>query len=122
MSGEHERRSFHRIPFEAAAELVQNGQSWPIEIHDLSLKGLLADKPEHWETANPNEPFMAMLTLGTDVEVSMQVTLAHAYADKLGFKCQLIDIDSMTHLRRLVELNLGSSALLERDLIALIQE
>jgi hypothetical protein len=33
----------------------------------------------------------------------------------LGFQVQYIDLDSATHLRRLVELNLGDPALLERE-------
>jgi len=31
-----------------------------------------------------------------------------------------IDVDSMTHLRRLIELNLGDPTLLERELKALV--
>lgn len=119
MSGTNERRHFHRIPFEASAELYQGDQRWPIVLHDLSLKGLLADIPTHWDTANTAEPFEAVLTLGEDVEVCMVVTLAHAFTDKLGFECQRIDLDSITHLRRLIELNLGSHDLLERDLAEL---
>jgi hypothetical protein len=34
--------------------------------------------------------------------------------------CESIDLDSITHLRRLVELNAGDPALLERELTALV--
>jgi hypothetical protein len=34
--------------------------------------------------------------------------------------CHSIDIDSVTHLRRLVELNLGNADLLQRELSALV--
>ena len=37
----------------------------------------------------------------------------------IGFVCRHIDVDSISHLRRLVELNLGDEALLERELAAL---
>jgi hypothetical protein len=40
----------------------------------------------------------------------------------LGFVCQYIDLDSISHLRRLVELNLGDGSLLERELAALGEE
>ena len=49
----------------------------------------------------------------------MELTATHVVGNKVGFKCEHIDIDSISELRRLVELNLGSSALLERDLLAL---
>ena len=38
-----------------------------------------------------------------------------------GLLCKGIDLDSVTHLRRLIELQLGDPALLERDLAELIQ-
>jgi hypothetical protein len=38
----------------------------------------------------------------------------------VGLRCDRLDVDSMSHLRRLVELNLGDPALLERDLQSLI--
>jgi hypothetical protein len=37
-----------------------------------------------------------------------------------GLVCHGLDIDSATHLRRLVELNLGRPDLLERELSALL--
>ncbi len=36
------------------------------------------------------------------------------------FRCEHIDIDSITHLKRLIELNLGDEALLHRELAHLI--
>jgi hypothetical protein len=42
--------------------------------------------------------------------------------DLLGFVCRHIDLESISHLRRLVELNLGDESLLERELAALGEE
>ena len=36
-----DRRRFRRIAFDARTELKQNGQQWPVQLVDLSLKGLL---------------------------------------------------------------------------------
>jgi hypothetical protein len=49
----------------------------------------------------------------------MDVVIAHQQNDELGVRCVDIDLDSITHLRRLVELNLGETELLERELSAL---
>lgn len=115
----HERRRFQRIPFMAEAELCQGAQRWTVPLHDLSLKGLLVGRPEGWST--PGAPLQACLRLADDVEVCMTVSLAHEKDGQLGFYCEEIDLDSITHLRRLIELNLGSSELLERELSALVQ-
>ncbi|MCP4041018.1 MAG: PilZ domain-containing protein, partial [Gammaproteobacteria bacterium] len=52
--------------------------------------------------------------------IHMQTTASHEDAERIGFRCCHIDLDSMSHLRRLVELNLGEPELLSRELSALI--
>ena len=46
--------------------------------------------------------------------------MAHRGADHLGIVCEHIDVDSASHLRRIVELNTGNEHLLEREIEALI--
>jgi len=113
-----DRRRFQRIEFDAATELVQGDRRWPVELHDLSLKGLLVRRPEGWD-ADAEQPFEARVRLADDAEVRMEVAMTHEEGDLIGFVCQHIDLDSIAHLRRLVELNLGDGALLERELAAL---
>ncbi|CAD5378896.1 Cyclic diguanosine monophosphate-binding protein [Pseudomonas sp. OF001] len=116
----HERRRFQRIPFEADAELRHGAQRWTVQLHDLSLKGLLVSRPAGW-AMQPDTAIHASLQLAPQVEVRMTVSLAHQSDDLLGFYCREIDLDSITHLRRLIELNLGSRELLERELSALLR-
>lgn len=114
----HERRRFSRIAFDAPTEIVQGDRRWPAELHDLSLKGLLVHCPAGW-SGDPQQPFEAIIELSEDASVRMEVALARSQDDLLGFVCQHIDLDSISHLRRLVELNLGDESLLERELAAL---
>ena len=44
-----------------------------------------------------------------------------AEGGKIGLQCESIDLDSITHLRRLVELNAGDPALLDRELSSLLK-
>ncbi|NUT82705.1 MULTISPECIES: PilZ domain-containing protein [Pseudomonas] len=115
-----ERRRFVRIEFHAKTELIQAPFKWPVELLDLSLKGLLIKKPEPW-LGNPEKTFIADIHLSNEVEVKMEVRLAHDDHGHLGFVCEHIDLDSIAHLRRLVELNLADHDELERELAALIQ-
>ena len=116
-----ERRRFHRIAFDAPTEIVQGAQRWAVELHDLSLKGLLVRRPADWN-GDAEQPFEAQIDLGGDTRVRMEVLLTRAQDSLLGFSCRHIDLDSISHLRRLVELNLGDQALLERELAALGEE
>ncbi|BAN46630.1 PilZ domain-containing protein [Metapseudomonas resinovorans] len=113
-----ERRRFHRINFDAATELSQGDKRWTAELHDISLKGILVIRPANWD-GDPNQPFDVRVELGSEVQVLMEVQLTREQDDQLGFNCLHIDLDSISHLRRLVELNLGDEELLERDLTAL---
>jgi hypothetical protein len=113
-----EKRRFHRTLYNAEAILISANISRPCKIVDLSLKGCLL------EFAEPSSIPKGMLntlniTLGDDVSIIMDISAVHDKGNHIGFICQHIDIDSITNLRRLVELNLGNSEMLERELIAL---
>ncbi|WP_282343895.1 MULTISPECIES: PilZ domain-containing protein [Pseudomonas] len=117
-SDNNERRRFQRIAFDAVTEIAQGDQRWVGALQDVSLHGLLIKQPAHW-SGDPEQPFRALIDLGGDIQVHMEMRLAREQGGYLGFICQHIDLDSISHLRRLVELNLGDEALLERELAAL---
>ncbi|MDP3976960.1 MAG: PilZ domain-containing protein [Pseudomonas sp.] len=114
----NERRRFQRIAFDAPTGIIQGERRWTVELHDVSLKGLLVKRPPQWD-GDPNQPFDASIQLADDARVQMEVVLTRNQGELLGFACRHIDLDSISHLRRLVELNLGDEALLERELAAL---
>lgn len=114
----NERRRFQRIAFDAPTVLVQGEQRWTVVLHDLSLKGLLVEEPANWN-GDAEQTFEAQVQLSDDTLVKMQVALTRNQPGFLGFVCQHIDLESISHLRRLVELNLGDEELLERELAAL---
>ncbi|MCK9815653.1 PilZ domain-containing protein [Pseudomonas sp. MAFF 302046] len=121
MSEHHaDRRRFKRIAFDARTELSQGPNRWSVQLLDLSLKGLLIQRPEPWQ-GDASQTFAADIHLGNDADVRMEVQLAHDDHGQLGFVCVHIDLASIEHLRRLIELNLGDPEELERELGALIE-
>ncbi len=113
-----ERRQFSRILFDAWAELRQGEKSWHAAVIDLSLNGLLVSEPMDWEI-DTMKPLSAAILLDPHAAIQMTVLWRHNKNEQVGFECEHIDIDSISNLRRLVELNLGDPALLERELGAL---
>lgn len=114
-----EQRHFKRVRFFSQALLEADGQSYATELLDLSLKGALVKRPAE---AFPAKPELLMLKLhlsDSSEQLVMQVSIAHHHADFLGLHCEKIDIDSISHLRRLLELNLGDPELLSRELAEL---
>lgn len=115
-----ERRQFNRVAFDAVAIFCADKQQIECQIIDLSIHGALVKllSPDDFDIGSDCQ---LKIPLGENaVMISMELELMHQKEDRLGLKCVHIDLDSITHLRRLVELNLGDSELLERDFDALI--
>ena len=111
-----DKRQFSRINFNAPVTLESNGKIWNSQLLDISLKGALIERPNNWNGIN-GEQFRLFIKLpDSDIHIDMEVELAHLEDKRIGFHCIHIDLDSVTSLRRLVELNLGNEKLLEREI------
>lgn len=121
-----EHRRFTRIPFEANAQLYdpQNKKTWNSELIDISLKGVKISIPvdwsEDWETAEHSNFEITLILAKDEVEIKILAALKHHEEAVLGFQTIHIDVDSASHLHRLLELNLGDSKLLDREYLELI--
>lgn len=112
------RRHFTRINFETDYRLSRpdDSQQWSGHVVDLSLHGVLIQQPDDFH-CSPGETLQLELILSAnDVSIQMEVLVAHLHGDLAGFECQHIDVESMTHLRRILELNLGDPELVEREI------
>jgi len=123
-----EKRKFTRFSFDGGAILRikpdhhnEKTETQPVRIIDLSLKGVLL---------NGNESFMQNLATGdtasltiklndAGLSIDMELKVAHREGGYAGFHCELIDVESISHLRRMAELNLGHPELLDRELMHL---
>lgn len=111
-----EKRRFSRVPFDAETHLLVGGRKIPCRLLDISVKGALVELPEK-TLISIGTPAKLHLNLNNDdAVIRMDVAVAHVTNNKAGFYCQQIDSDSMTHLRRLIELNLGDPELFNREL------
>jgi hypothetical protein len=113
-----EHRAFSRITFDAKSIIIGKDQQWDTELLDISLKGALVQRPSSWDFAL-NTSFGLDIKLSEDTVIHMDATVAHIEDDHIGFCCDHIDLESITHLRRIVELNTGNDDLLHRELSAL---
>ncbi len=113
-----EQRKFTRIIYRNPAILSDKTESWAVEILDLSLKGCMLTVAEDWSGILGRD-YLLDFHLGGSINITMELILARHDGQFAGFQCIHIDLDSICELRRLVELNLGDSQILERDLVAL---
>ncbi|MCX7179327.1 MAG: PilZ domain-containing protein [Proteobacteria bacterium] len=119
MKDPHDNRAFWRAPFHAVVQLTDATGNWEGELLDISLKGALLEMTSDWPGVL-GAKCQVQLDLGEGVSIVMRATVAHLEGTKMGVRCDNLELDSITHLRRLVELNAGDPSLLERELPALL--
>lgn len=115
----NERRRFIRIQFDAGCELHTSNGPIEVQLVDISLRGALITSSRPLTLA-PGETAQLHIYLANDILIQMPGTVTHIEADQYGFEAGDMEIESVSHLRRLVELNLGDESLLERELEAML--
>ncbi len=120
MNPSAERRDFWRAPFQTLARLTNHeGLTREGHLGDISLKGALLEM-EEIGSIRSGDRCRLQIDLSPEISIRMQMTVMHVAGQRLGLRCDEIDLDSITALRRLVELNSGDPILLERELGALV--
>jgi hypothetical protein len=115
-----DRRQFARVAFAAGAELITTQAHLRCQVLDISLKGVLLQLPAGG-APQAGLPCLVKLPLaGGEVVIAMAGELAHVEGGHAGVLCRSIDLESITHLRRLIEMNLADPDASERELKALI--
>ncbi|MFQ5660940.1 MAG: PilZ domain-containing protein [Gammaproteobacteria bacterium] len=115
---DQERRTHNRIVFDAPVVISDATRQWRSSLLDISLKGALLARPDDWDApTRAGTPLQLDIQLsGSELHIRMQGTLMHVEEHHMGFHCDHIDLDSITNLRHLLELNLADESLLQREL------
>lgn len=111
----NERRRFSRIMYQAPAELHQGRVKATSSIKDLSLHGLLLSAPSEPLDSDAAVDIFFQIP-DSDIIISLQAHIVACDERLLRVSIEHIDIDSISHLRRLVELNVGDEQLLHREI------
>jgi len=117
-----ERRRFSRIAFHRPAELDARTARTSCDLVDVSLKGALVEVPATFTQGVGTRCSLTIHLDAVDVSIRMEGEIAHREGNLAGVRCDEIDLESIAHLRRLVELNLGNDDVLHRELAALVAE
>ena len=124
-----ENRRFARIPFDAVIRLTPT-DSPNTTLHgtlqDVSLKGAMISLNSDQKDDNLAADASGELIIQPDQStllLTMTVQVAYCLPEQriYGLNFLSLDIDTAAHLRRLVEMNLGDDASLQRELQNLIE-
>ena len=110
------RRNFTRILFSIKAELNIDNIIYPVSIHDISLNGALVTAIHTDKPIKEKLGTLSFCLAENEFKLTMFVVVLHEQGNTLGLKCNAMDIGSVTLLRRLIELNLGDSEQINKEL------
>ena len=102
-----EKRYFSRINFTAHSQIEFNNKVYEGNLLDLSLKGALLSFKEQ-VPLKMNDCCVIRISLhSSDIKLVFDAELTHIHKENMGFKFLSEDVDTMTHLRNLLSLNVG---------------
>jgi len=115
-------RRFSRIAFHRPAVLDLKVARADCEVQDVSLKGALVEVGPGLKLKTGDTCALVIRLDAGDAFIRMDGEVAHVNGQRVGVKADEMDLESVEHLRRLVEINLDDEALLHRELAALVAE
>jgi hypothetical protein len=109
-------RHFQRIPFQADVLLYLHDRKLDVRLLDIAFKGALVQTDTPQTLALQEKCRLVLPLADGDSSIEMEGKIAHLEGCNVGIECKEIDLASLTELRRLLELNSGDAALMNREL------
>ena len=117
-----DRRNYQRVPFATKAEINCSGKKYHGELLDISLQGALVLYKGTIPLEECNRCELSIHLLNSEITLQFEANLLHRRDNKFGFKFISEDTETATHLRRLLELNIGSSEAIDREVDFLLKD
>lgn len=118
-----ERRRFTRIKFDAECTVEVENSSSSVELVDLSLKGALISSSSPLPVTIGDCYLLTMKLFQSDILLKFKSRLVHTRKNRYyGFEFISENIETMSHLRRLIELNVGDEERFYRELTDFCQD
>ncbi len=114
--GHQRKRNFTRAPFETGGQFRFERSSVAVTLIDISLKGALVHTLHADRVPDAATGELSFRLSGSTETMEFTGELVRRDGDYLGFKFLEIDAESLTHLRRLLELNLADDERVHQEL------
>jgi len=111
-----ERRNFQRIPFACKAEINCSDRKYHAELLNICLQGAMVLGRDTIPLAEENRCELLIHLLDSDITLQFEAEVIHCQQKRLGFRFIGEDTETASHLRRLLELNIGSSEVIDKEL------
>lgn len=114
-----ERRKFSRVVLDWPVEVVYLDKSWPALLVDLSFRGALLNC-EHLGLDPDTRVHLHIHIPQSQLDLELEAHVVRACGPIYALRLDAMDIESMSEVRRVIELNLGDDSLLQREMEQLL--
>lgn len=113
-----DERRFRRVPFATEATLVTGHRRQCCQLLDIALKGALLESTEPLSLPLGTRAHLSIPLPDSAIELGFDVELMHQEGSHYGVKFLHEDLQTLTHLRTLLELNTGDPEGVRSELLA----
>ncbi len=110
-------RNYQRIRFQTTATILVEQQHIVCEVMDLALRGALLQTEDPLPIKIGACIQIKIELPDSDLKLTFGAELIHHEQHQYGFLFIDADVESLAHLRRLLELNLGDGEQIDREFI-----
>jgi hypothetical protein len=100
-------RRFRRIPFEAEVMLKVQDQTFTGELLDVAMKGAMVGIEKKFSLKLGGQCSLSITLPGSPIQLDFEAELIHVEGHHYGFKFISENLATLTHLRKIIELNTG---------------
>jgi len=115
-------RRFRRITFAAKVTLSTGQDVWSAELLEIALKGAMVVTEAPLPLEIGSRCSLCIVLPGTSISLNFQAELKHCEENRYGFKFISEDLGTLTHLRKLLELNTGDAETTRNELSAWLSD
>lgn len=111
-------RRFRRVPFEAVVTMKLEQAPLSGELLDVAFKGAMVGTEEPLEIPLGTQCELCISIPDSPISLTFLAELIHKEENRSGFLFISEDLDTLTHLRKLIELNTGDAEATRSELTA----
>jgi len=112
-----DERRFRRVPFVTEVQLVAGAQRRSCQLLDIALKGALLEGDGPWTLPIGTRASLTIPLPDSPITLDFDAELVHHEGAHLGFRFLHEDLETFTHLRKLLELNSGDPEGIRSELL-----
>ena len=115
-----DKRRFSRVSMKVLCRLTHNGNSESVNLVDISLKGALVGDNGAYSLSTGQTCLLNVTLIPSEIVLDFEAEVAHMEEGLIGLRFVHMDIDTMIHLRTLLEANTGDPDRIRDELSFLV--